>query len=190
MSTSAAERPGEERSAIKSLALGIVCCLALAGCSEPLTDDSPPPDESASSALPSTAAVPPDLLQAFRRLLDRRAAALLEGDAVAFRAGIAKGNPDFVAQQLDYLDSLSQLPLGELTYEVDRGSLLRQGDDYWVAVDLGLQLEGYDAVPVHAPDRYRFSPAGHRRAVGNAAVGGGAAGTQSRSHDAGLRHGD
>lgn len=158
MSTSAAERPGEERSAIKSLALGIVCCLALAGCSEPLTDDSPPPDESASSALPSTAAVPPDLLQAFRRLLDRRAAALLEGDAVAFRAGIAKGNPDFVAQQLDYLDSLSQLPLGELTYEVDRGSLLRQGDDYWVAVDLGLQLEGYDAVPVHAPDRYRFSP--------------------------------
>lgn len=156
MSTIAAERPGEERSAVKTVVLGVVCCLALAGCSDPLTDDPPPPDD-ATAALPSTAAVPPDLLQAFRRVLDRRAAALLKGDADAFRTGIAKGNPDFLSQQLDYLDNLSRLPLGELSYAVDPGSLLREGDSYWVAVDVGLELTGFDTVPVHAPDRYRFS---------------------------------
>jgi len=167
MSTSTAERPGEARSAVKAfkapilgVVLGIVCTLALAGCSEPLTPDAPDalPSDDAVSELPSTAAVPPDLLKAFRRLLDRRAAALLEGDPGAFRAGLAKGDPAFVAQQLDYLDNLSRLPLGELSYDVDRGSLLRQGDDYWVAVDVALELAGYDSVPVHAPDRYRFSP--------------------------------
>jgi hypothetical protein len=157
MSTSAAERPGEARSAVKALALGIVCTLALAGCSEPLTDG-PPPADGSPSALPSTGAVPPNLMQAFRRLLDRRAAALLAGDTDAFRSGIAKGDPEFVAQQLSYLDNLGRLPVGELTYDVDRGSLLRDGDDYWVAVDVGFELAGYDAVPVHAPDRYRFSP--------------------------------
>ncbi|MDP2773011.1 MAG: hypothetical protein Q8O61_05595 [Nocardioides sp.] len=142
------------------MVLGIVGTLALAGCSDPLTPEAPDPTPpaDAASVLPSTAAVPPDLLKAFRRLLDRRAASLLEGDAGTFRAGIAKGDPDFVAQQLGYLDNLSQLPLGALSYDVDRGSLLRQGDSYWVTVDVALQLSGYDSVPVRALDRYRFSP--------------------------------
>lgn len=156
MSTSAAERPGEARSVLKALVLGIVGCLALAGCSEPLTEDVPPPD--GSSARAPTAAVPADLMKAFRRLLDRRAAAVLAGDVTAFKRGIATGDPDFVAEQETYLTNLGRLPVGELTYAVDPASLLRQGDDYWVVVDVGLQLAGYDSVPVHAPDRYRFSP--------------------------------
>jgi len=161
MPTAAAERHQDGRASIKALALGVVGCLALAGCSS--TPETPPPQTApALSASPapneSTVPVPPDLLVEFRGLLNRRADAVRRGDRVVFQRGVAKARPDFLAEQLTYFDNLIQLPIGELAFTVDRGSLLRTGDDYWVAVDVVLQLEGFDALPVTRRDRYRFSP--------------------------------
>jgi hypothetical protein len=43
---------------------------------------------------------------------------------------------------------------------VDASSLTREGRDYWAVVDVTLELEGYDEMPVVSRDRYRIS---HRR---------------------------
>ncbi|MCD4534917.1 hypothetical protein LRP67_12550 [Nocardioides sp. cx-169] len=159
MPTTSAEPPGESRSLSRAV-LVAACCLALAGCTSPRADDPPPrpsPSEAADSALPPTAPVPPDLLAAFRRVLDRRASALLAHDLDAFRSGVAARGA-FRGEQETYFANLAQLPLATVSYEIDPGSLLRRGDHYWVAVDVSLQLAGYDAVPVASVDRYRFSP--------------------------------
>lgn len=134
-------------------------CLALAGCSSEPAAPAPQAAPSASVA-PSeaTVPVPPDLLAEFRSLLGNRADAVRRGDRAVFERGVAKGRPDFLAEQRTYFENLTQLPIGTLSYAVDRGSLLRDGDDYWVAVDVVLQLEGFDALPVTRRDRYRFSP--------------------------------
>lgn len=158
MSTTSSEARGRTGS-IKALVLGIVGCLALAGCSG-TPDGSVPQAAPSGSVAPSEIAVPvpPDLLAEFRGLLTRRADAVRRGDRAVFERGVAQGRPAFLAEQRTYFDNLTQLPIGELAYAVDRGSLLRVGDDYWVAVDVVLQLEGFDAVPVTMRDRYRFSP--------------------------------
>jgi hypothetical protein len=159
MSTASADRPGESRlSPLRSLALGAACLVALAGCSDPLTDDPPPaPAEAAPTALASATPVPADLLATFGRVLDARSAALQQGDLDAFRRGVAR-RATFRTVQETYFANLAQLPLATVSYEVDPGSLLRRGDDYWVTVDVALQLEGYDVAPVETVDRYRFSP--------------------------------
>lgn len=159
MPTSAAEPREEGRAPIKELVLCLVGCLALAGCSAAPEDSSlrsTPTGTPAPSV--TTLPVPPDLLAEFRGLLTRRADAVRRGDRAVFERGVAKARPEFLAEQRTYFDNLAQLPIGELAYAVDRGSLLREGDDYWVAVEVVLQLEGFDAVPVTMRDRYRFSP--------------------------------
>ena len=44
---------------------------------------------------------------------------------------------------------------------LDPSSLTREGRDYWAVVDVTLELDGYDEVPVVSRDRYLFT---HRRA--------------------------
>ncbi len=100
--------------------------------------------------------VPPDLASAFNRLLTRRSRAVRNGDRDAFLAGLDPRKPGFVAAQNGYFDNLTQLPLARLRYRLDRGSLVRQSAGYSVVVELTLQLEGYDRLPVRSLDRFHF----------------------------------
>ncbi len=113
-------------------------------------------DEADARPAPASAGAP-DVAGAVTRTLDRRASAVLAGDRARFRAGLARG-PRFRAAQDTYLANLAQLPLADLRYRVDPASLVRDGDAYWAVVEVHLQLEGYDAVPVVSRDRYLFRP--------------------------------
>ncbi len=63
-------------------------------------------------------------------------------------------------EQSTYLANLEQLPVGEFGYSLDPSSLTREGRDYWAVVNVTLELDGYDELPVVTRDRYRFT---HRR---------------------------
>lgn len=135
--------------------------IALSGCSL-LPDDEPTEPEASGSATPGVQVTdaPPDTLTGLNRLLDRRAEAVLEGDQERFLDGLAPGDQVLRDQQATYFANLQQLPVETFAYTVDPQNVVRQGDDYWVVVDLALQLEGFDDEPVFSRDRYLFTPAG------------------------------
>lgn len=103
--------------------------------------------------------------RALGRTLEARAAAVRSADRAAFLAGVAAGDAAFVADQASYLDNLDQLPLARFGYSLEPGSIVRSGRGYWATVGVTMQLDGYDAGPVVAPDRYLFTPAGRGRFV-------------------------
>lgn len=135
--------------------LAVALALSLVGCS-----DSPPaarPDES--QVQPGVEVpVPADLDEAFSSTLDERAAALRERDRPAFLSGIDRSDAGFVTAQRGYYDNLAQLPLRLFSYDLDRSSMVRTGDQYWVVVEVTMQLEGFDPEPVVTRDRFRFAP--------------------------------
>lgn len=104
--------------------------------------------------------IPPDLGRSFSRLLHHRATALLTGDRAAFARGLELSDDTFLTEQAAYFTNLRHLPIAELGFALDPGSLVRSGDDYWGVVEVSLQLDGYDRQPVITMDRYRFSPTG------------------------------
>jgi hypothetical protein len=153
--------PAELRRRVCAAAAALALVVGLASCS----GDEVAPGESASrhtpeAGGPSAVEIPPDLERSFSRLLRQRAAALLSGDRVAFADGLELSDDSFVAQQAAYFDNLRHLPIAELGFDLDIGTLVRSGDDYWGVVDVALQLDGFDAEPVVSVDRYRFSPVG------------------------------
>lgn len=103
--------------------------------------------------------------RALGRTLEQRAAAVRGADRAAFLAGVAAGDAAFVADQTSYLDNLDQLPLARFGYSFEPGSIVRSGRGYWATVGVTMQLDGYDARPVVAPDRYLFTPARSGRFV-------------------------
>ena len=126
----------------------------------PACSDSPP--TSSEGSTPSTDAnggiqVPPDLDQAFTATLEERATSLLSRDRAAFLTGIDHADPGFVTAQGGYFDNLAQLPLRQFAYELDRSSMVREDDEYWVVVEVTMQLEGFDPHPVVTRDRFRFA---------------------------------
>ncbi|MEI5673925.1 MULTISPECIES: hypothetical protein [unclassified Nocardioides] len=136
-----------------SLLPGVLAALlALPGCSLAGGDDPVPPAPSTSSY-----AAPPDVVAGVEQALRRRARAVVDANPEAFDRGV-RGEAGFREQQRSWFANLRQLPVGELSYTVDPGALLRDGDDYWVVVEEHLRLSGYDAVPVVSRDRYRFRP--------------------------------
>jgi hypothetical protein len=152
-------RPSSHR--LFAIAAAVLPLLLTAGCSL-FSDD---PDDSAEPT-PSPSGVtitdaPPDALQGIGSALDRRAEAVLRGDERVFLAGLAKGDqgdPGLRDQQRAYFANLRQLPLAVFDYTVDPAGLVRDGEDYWVVVDLALQLDGFDEAPVVSRDRFRFTP--------------------------------
>ena len=140
------------------IAVAAALLLAVAGCS--LVSDEP---EDGAEPTPSPSGVtitdaPPDALQGIQSALGRRADAVRRGDERAFLAGLAKGDPGLRDQQATYFANLRQLPLAAFDYSVDPATLVRDGEDYWVVVDLALQLDGFDDEPVVTRDRFRFIP--------------------------------
>lgn len=134
------------RSRFIVLALLVASAAGLTGCT-----GSDGPGAAASSA-PSK-----DVVAIAGRLLDQRAHAVRRADADAFTHQLG-GTAAFRARQRTWYDNLTQLPLGRLRYAVDPGSLVRDGDGYWVTAEQSLQLEGYDAKPVTTLGRFRLSP--------------------------------
>lgn len=153
-------------------ALSSLLVIGTAACSEDSAPPDPPdPSTTSDSGGASAVEIPPDLGRSFTRLLNRRAAALLSGDRVSFAQGLVRSDEGFVAEQAAYFDNLGQLPIGELSFELDPASLVRSEDDYWGVVEVTLQLEGFDRAPVVSMDRYRFSPLGaHGRRFGLSSV--------------------
>ncbi|WP_292678715.1 hypothetical protein, partial [Nocardioides sp.] len=104
---------------------------------------------------------PPDALAGIEAALDRRADAVRRGDERVFLAGLAtgdQGDPGLLDQQRTYFANLRQLPLAVFDYTVDPAGLVRDGEAYWVVVDLAVQLDGFDTAPVVSRDRYLFTP--------------------------------
>ena len=123
--------------------------------------DDDPEDSAEPSPSPSGVTItdaPPDALQGIQSALGRRADAVRRGDEQAFLAGLAKGDAGLRDQQRTYFANLRQLPLATFDYSVDPAGLVRDGEDYWVVVDLALQLDGFDDEPVVTRDRFRFTP--------------------------------
>ena len=135
-------------------ALLVVALFVTPACSLlPGNDDDPTADSPSSSP-----AAPEDVVAGLQEALDSRAAAVLHGDEKAFRRGLAGGDRRLRGEQSTYLANLRQLPLGEFEYSFDPAGLVRDGDDYWVVVDLRMQLKGFDDRAVVSRDRYRFTP--------------------------------
>ena len=151
MPTTRSDAPRLRRAGLPAL---LALSLLLAGCSG---DDAPPPAaETEQEGVGAGRTIDaPDVARGVAQALDRRAQAVRAGDRAAFLAGVQHGG--FAAQQATYFDNLAALPLGEFGYALDRTSLVRDGGDYWAEVEVTLELDGYDDVPVTTRDRYRFS---------------------------------
>ena len=132
--------------------------LLVTGCSVLSDDPAPSNEPGASPSGVTITEAPPDALQGIQATLDRRAEAVRGGDERTFLAGLAKGDPALREQQRTYFANLQQLPLGVFAYSVDPADLVREGEDYWVVVDLALQLEGFDEAPVVSQDRFLLTP--------------------------------
>lgn len=157
-----------DRRLLTGAVLAALLTTSVAGCSR---DEPPAPepgqraDPSATPTVASGAPVrAPDVVRGITRALERRADAVRAGEREAFLAGVAAPEQ---AAQATYFDNLAALPVGFLDYRMDRRTLVRDGRGYWAEVEVALQLEGYDAVPVVTLDRYRFAPgpAGRFRVV-------------------------
>lgn len=133
------------RRSLRALAAVSLLVAALVGCSG---GDEP-------TATPTQA--PPDAVKAITRALDARVQAVRQADPDAF-GRLVGGGGQFRDEQQTWFTNLTQLPIHRLRYELDPGSLVRDGDAYAVTADLVLQLEGYDAAPVTTPARFRFRP--------------------------------
>ena len=148
------------RSRLLTVVVATALVAAVSACSQEEAPESVGPPQSApppraeDGGLP----VPPNLAKGLDRALDRRATSLLDGDREAFTTGLDQTAPGFVEAQQDYFDNLAQLPLGTFSYELDRESLVRSGDTYWVVVEVRLELDGFDEAPVLTRDRFRFAP--------------------------------
>ena len=138
-----------------TLVVVLALAFALGSCSsdEPPPEAEPPAQEEASEQ----AVDAPDVARGVRRVLARRADAVRNENREAFLAGVDGKDADFAGLQATYFDNLSALPVAELGFELDRSTLVREGKAYWAEVDVTLQLEGYDAVPVVTRDRYLFA---------------------------------
>jgi hypothetical protein len=137
--------------------------LLATGCS---TDESPPPASQKPRHEPMARKEEPprhqpDVAKALARTLRERAAAIRSADRTRFLAGVARGDPTFVADQSAYLHNLDQLPLARFGLSLERASVARSGRGYWATVSVTMQLDGYDDLPVITPDRYLFTPQDH-----------------------------
>jgi hypothetical protein len=151
---------------------GVRCLLAalvlvgagpwLVGCSADAPADAPAGASAGTDGRRDPRPVAPDVRRGLEGALRVRAEAVRRDDTAAFESGLAPRRPRLLAAQRTYLANLAQLPLARFSYTLDPRSLTREHDDYWVEVAVHLQLEGFDAVPVTTPDRFRFTPArGH-----------------------------
>src|SRR4051812_22003468 len=101
-----------------------------------------------SGAEPGSVPRPPvDAVRAIERALDARARAVRRVEADAFARQVA-GSRKFRSRQRAWFGNLTRLPVARLGYDVDPGSVVREGGTWTAIVKTSLRLEGYDAAPV------------------------------------------
>lgn len=171
-----------QRRTLAMLSLVLVAPLTACSNDEPQQSaaaSSPPPTSSASAVEPApkqsptptasgVVTAPRNVLADIEDALRERAAALTtQNGGDAFDDTIARGDPDFVANQRQYWSNMVQLPVAEATYLLDPASVVRTGSSYQAVVDLHLQLTGFDTQPALSRSRMRFvrSPTGVRVAA-------------------------
>lgn len=122
-------------------------------------------DLAAQERPPGTTASAFDEAAALVRLLDRRAAAVLDRDERAFLGVVDAGAAAFRAEQRERFLNLAQVPLSSWSYRL-RGTrafpLPTTGSGRRVAaeVELSYRLEGYDREPVTATEYLTFAERG------------------------------
>ncbi|MFF1446961.1 hypothetical protein ACFVYF_02145 [Streptomyces sp. NPDC058274] len=84
---------------------------------------------------------------AVQQVLDRRAAAVLAGDAAAYRATEAAGDGQRTAQDAGF-GNLRAVPLASWTYRLT--GFDRSGDRATAEADLSYRIKGYDSAPLVA----------------------------------------
>lgn len=134
------------RRAAALVALVLLLAPALSGCTEDLSPES--------SAEGQTTA---DVVPLMEQVLRQRARALKKRNLRAFLATIDRSQVKFVDRERVYFDNLAQLPIAQLTYSVDESSMVRTAGGFDAVVEMELQLEGYDALPVVRPARFHFT---------------------------------
>jgi hypothetical protein len=136
--------------------VALVLALVLGGCSA--DGDGRPGSADRGRLATRSGGATPAVAGVLSRLLDRRAAAVRAGDLPAFRRGLDRSDPAFVARQETWLANLGRLPVADLRYALDPRSLVRHGSSYRATVTVSLRLARYDAAPVVSRARYRFAP--------------------------------
>lgn len=104
-----------------------------------------------------TITAPRNVIAEVTATLDARATALQFKDFHAFMSSVDATELAFVADQQQYWDNLSQLPLAEVSYVLDPASVVRTGDRFEAIVDLHLELKGYDSQPALSRGRMEFA---------------------------------
>ncbi|MGW3492779.1 hypothetical protein [Streptomyces sp. NPDC001020] len=99
---------------------------------------------------------------AVQRVLDLRAAAVLDGDRSAFRAtgAPASDTTGRLADGTDEFDNIRDVPLAAWSYHLT--ALRRTGDRATADAELRYRIRGYDRVPVTAARALRLTRAGER----------------------------
>lgn len=128
------------------IALALIAGSTLTGCSEDSTPDPPTASD--------IAEVAPQMTQVLRQ----RARALKGRHRQRFLATVNRADSSFVDRERTYFANLVQLPVAELKYAVQENSIVRTSGGYDAVVEVQLQLDGYDAIPVVRPARFHFTP--------------------------------
>ena len=117
------------------------------------------PTESPSATVSRTTGVQRDqrMLATVQVMLKRRAQAVLRHDKAAFLADVDPGNADLRRRQARFFDNLAALPLQSFTLQApgatwpsDFAAVRFRRTAYIPYVEQGLQLRGFDPVPVTA----------------------------------------
>ena len=148
------------RAQVTAALLALAISSAATGCSLLSEDDDDKAEVPGAETTSAVVEAPQDVVAGIQEALDRRADAVLRRDSLTFRDGLTRGDRTLRREQTTYLTNLSQLPLGEFAYSFDPANLVREGEDYWVVVDVRMRLQGFDDKPVVSRDRYLFTPGG------------------------------
>ena len=142
------------RPAAPTLVLALL--LALAGCGG---DDQGGPVTGSGAGVSATQALAQE-----QRILDQRARAVREHDLGLFLRRVDHRDPALMARQRRYFRNLVQLPLERFSYHVTSAQwegqkvAPRWGDDVHIPqVRMTMQLQDFDAVPVHRTVGFVFS---------------------------------
>ena len=147
MSNTPAEGHRRRRALGSWVALSLLLGVLFAGCTEDDGSGLPPTGDSAGV----------EVADQVSRVLRQRARAIRAGDRESFLATIDRRSPGIVRRENVHFANMLQLPLAKLAYRVDATSLVRRDDGFDAVVQVKLQLDGYDEVPVVRPKRFQFT---------------------------------
>lgn len=144
----------------------LACAVLLAGCSGTGSNN----DDPSPGVGPPRVVQDPELRDEALDLLADRARALRAGDRDAFLATVDQDDATFAAAQERWFDNLAQLPLGTVRLREGDADVLTQiaaEGDHQLAVELTLELEGYDERPVTQRLVYAFRKDGDSVVLAN-----------------------